>query len=172
MVSLNNLCPKTGSIHRKKRLGCGRGSGHGETSTRGQKGQNSTSGGSKRNGFEGGQMPLLRRIPKSGFNNTRFKTKYTWVNIGIFEKFFSGVKDINSEVLKSKGLIKRQGLLKILGTGALKKSFNVTAHAFSASAKEKIEKAGGKAVLIEVAAKPQKAKSKRQEMRAKKFVSK
>ena len=149
MVSLNNLHPKTGSIHKKKRLGCGRGSGHGETSTRGQKGQNSTSGGSKRNGFEGGQMPLLRRIPKSGFNNTRFKTKYTWVNIGIFEKFFNGVKDINSEVLKSRGLIKRHGLLKILGSGDLKKPFNVTAHSFSASAKEKIEKAGGKVIVIE-----------------------
>ncbi|MEA3307511.1 MAG: 50S ribosomal protein L15 [Elusimicrobiota bacterium] len=162
MVSLNNLKPRAGSTHRKKRLGCGRGSGHGETSTRGQKGQNSTSGGTKRSGFEGGQMPLLRRIPKSGFNNARFKTKYTWVNISVFEKFFKGVKDINAEVLKSRGLIKRRGLLKILGTGDLKVAFNVTAHAFSASAKEKIEKAGGKAVVIEVAAKPQKALSKRQ----------
>ena len=172
MVSLNNLKPRKGSTHRKKRLGCGRGSGHGETSTRGQKGQNSTSGGSKRNGFEGGQTPLLRRIPKSGFNNTRFRTKYTWVNVSAFEKVFKGEKDINIEVLKSRGLIKRKGLLKILGTGDLKAAFNVTAHSFSASAKEKIEKAGGKAVVIEVAAKPQKALSKRQELRAKKFASK
>ena len=172
MISLSNLKPKIGSTHKKKRLGCGRGSGHGETSTRGQKGQNSTSGGSKRNGFEGGQMPLLRRIPKSGFNNTRFKTKYTWVNINIFEKFFKGEKDINSEVLKSRGLIKRHGLLKILGSGELKAAFNVTAHAFSATAKEKIEKAGGKIVVIELPAKPKKALSKRQELRAKKFASK
>ncbi|MCK4935508.1 MAG: 50S ribosomal protein L15 [Elusimicrobiales bacterium] len=172
MVSLNNLKPRKGSTHRKKRLGCGRGSGHGETSTRGQKGQNSTSGGSKRNGFEGGQTPLLRRIPKSGFNNTRFRTKYTWVNVSVFEKFFEGEKDINIEVLKSRGLIKRKGLLKILGTGDLKAAFNVTAHSFSASAKEKIEKAGGKTVVIELPAKPQKALSKRQELRAKKFASK
>ncbi|MCG2726467.1 MAG: 50S ribosomal protein L15 [Elusimicrobia bacterium] len=155
MVSLSNLHPKTGSIHKKKRVGCGRGSGHGETSTRGQKGQNSTSGGSKRNGFEGGQTPLLRRIPKSGFNNARFKTKYTWINVGIFENFFSGVKDINTEVLKSKGLIKRRGLLKILGTGDLKTPFNVTAHSFSASAKKKIEKAGGKAIVIDIPKKPE-----------------
>jgi large subunit ribosomal protein L15 len=172
MVSLSNLKPKAGSTHKKKRLGCGRGSGHGETSTRGQKGQNSTSGGSKRNGFEGGQMPLLRRIPKSGFNNTRFKTKYTWINLNDLEKFFTGVKDINTEVLKSRGLIKRKGLLKILGTGEVKAAFNVTAHAFSASAKEKIEKAGGKAIVIEMPAKQTKALSKRQELRAKKFASK
>ncbi|MBU2529523.1 MAG: 50S ribosomal protein L15 [Elusimicrobia bacterium] len=172
MVSLNNLKPRAGSTHKKKRLGCGRGSGHGETSTRGQKGQNSTSGGSKRHGFEGGQTPLLRRIPKSGFNNTRFKTKYTWVNISIFEKFFNGVKDINSEVLKSRGLIKRQGFLKVLGTGTLTAAFNVTADAFSASARKKIEKAGGKVVLIERAPKQQKAKSKREELRAVKFLGK
>ena len=172
MISLNNLSPKTGSTHKKKRLGCGRGSGHGETSTRGQKGQNSTSGGSKRNGFEGGQTPLLRRIPKSGFNNERFRTEYTWVNVGVFESFFDGGADVNPDTLRTKGLIKRQGFLKILGTGDLKKSFNVTAHSFSKSAKEKIEKAGGKVVLIKIAEKPQKAKSKRQEMRIKKFGSK
>ena len=172
MVSLNNLRPKAGSTHKKKRLGCGRGSGHGETSTRGQKGQNSTSGGSKRNGFEGGQTPLLRRIPKSGFNNSRFRTEYTWVNVGVFENFFDGGADVNPDTLRTMGLIKRRGLLKVLGTGDLKKSFTVKAHSFSKSAKEKIEKAGGKTILIELAKKPEKAKSQRQELRAKKFASK
>ena len=81
MVGLNNLKPKPGSTHKPKRLGTGQGSGHGQASTRGQKGQGSTSGGTKRVGFEGGQMPLLRRIPKSGFSNKRFQHKFEWVNI-------------------------------------------------------------------------------------------
>ncbi|MCM2266775.1 MAG: 50S ribosomal protein L15 [Elusimicrobiales bacterium] len=144
MVSLNNLKPKYGSVHRKKRLGTGQGSGHGQTSTRGQKGQNSTSGGAKPDGFEGGQMPLLRRIPKSGFSNVRFQTKYEWVNISSLEKCFKAGAEVNPEALVKARLVKHVDLIKILGDGELKKALTVKAHAFSASAKEKIEKAGGK----------------------------
>ncbi|GAB4030743.1 MAG: 50S ribosomal protein L15 [Elusimicrobiota bacterium] len=145
MVSLNNLRPKRGSTHRKKRLGTGQGSGHGQTSTRGQKGQNSTSGGSKPWGFEGGQMPLMRRIPKSGFNNDKFRTEYQYVNVSSLEKYFNKGEEVNCENMARKGLIKKNGLVKILGDGELKKALNVTADAFSKSAREKIEKAGGKA---------------------------
>lgn len=147
MISLNNLRPKKGSIHRKKRLGTGQGCGHGQTSTRGQKGQNSTSGGSKPWGFEGGQMPLLRRIPKSGFNNKKFRTQYQYVNVSSIEKYFDEGEDVNNETLAKKGLIKRNFPVKILGDGELKKSLNVSAEAFSKSAKGKIEKAGGKATV-------------------------
>ncbi len=149
MISLNNLRPKKGSTHRKKRLGTGQGSGHGQTSTRGQKGQNSTSGGSKPWGFEGGQMPLMRRIPKSGFNNSKFRTEYQYVNVSSLEKYFTKGEDVNLGALLKKGLVKKDSPVKILGDGELKKSLNVVADAFSKSAKEKIEKAGGKASLRE-----------------------
>ncbi len=147
MISLNNLRPKRGSTHRKKRLGTGQGSGHGQTSTRGQKGQNSTSGGSKPWGFEGGQMPLLRRIPKSGFNNSKFRTEYQYVNVSSLEKYFNKGDEVNNETLAKKGLVKRNLPVKILGDGELKKALNVSAEAFSKSAKEKIEKAGGQAIV-------------------------
>ena len=151
MVGLNNLKPKPGSYRKKKRLGTGQGSGHGQTSTRGQKGQNSTSGGSKPDGFEGGQIPLLRRVPKSGFNNVRFRTEYQWVNVSSLEKYFKAGEEVNPEAFVKARLVKRPELIKVLGDGELKKALTVKAHAFSASAKEKIEKAGGKAVLIEEA---------------------
>ena len=144
MVGLNNLKPKYGSVHRKKRLGTGQGSGHGQTSTRGQKGQNSTSGGAKPDGFEGGQMPLLRRIPKSGFSNVRFQTKYEWVNISSLEKCFKAGAAVNPDALVKARLVKHTDLIKVLGDGELTKALTVSAHSFSASAKEKIEKAGGK----------------------------
>lgn len=149
MVSLNNLKPKPGSAKRKKRLGTGQGSGHGQTSTRGQKGQNSTSGGAKPDGFEGGQIPLLRRIPKSGFNNVNFRTEYQWVNVSSLEKRFKAGEEVTPEAMVKARLVKKTELVKVLGDGELKKGLTVKAHAFSASAKEKIEKAGGKAVLIE-----------------------
>jgi large subunit ribosomal protein L15 len=148
MVGLNNLKPKYGSVHRKKRLGTGQGSGHGQTSTRGQKGQNSTSGGAKPDGFEGGQMPLLRRIPKSGFSNVRFQIKYEWVNISSLEKCFKAGDEVTPEALVKARLVKHTDQIKILGDGELKKALTVKAHAFSASAKEKIEKAGGKTDLL------------------------
>jgi len=148
MISLNNLRPKKGSIHRKKRLGTGQGSGHGQTSTRGQKGQNATSGGSKPDGFEGGQMPLLRRIPKSGFNNSKFRTEYQCINLDIIEKKFSTGDVVDFKILKDKRLIKNDLPLKILGDGEIKKAITIKANAFSKSAKEKIEKAGGKAIEV------------------------
>lgn len=148
MISLNNLKAKPGSAKRKKRLGTGQGSGHGQTSTRGQKGQNSTSGGAKPDGFEGGQIPLLRRIPKSGFNNVQFRTEYQWVNVSSLEKCFKAGAEVNPEAMVKARLVKRVELIKVLGDGELKKGLTVKAHAFSASAREKIEKAGGKAELI------------------------
>lgn len=148
MVGLNNLKPKPGSYRKKKRLGTGQGSGHGQTSTRGQKGQNATSGGAKPDGFEGGQIPLLRRVPKSGFSNVRFQTRYEWVNISSLEKCFKAGAEVTPEALVKARLVKHVELIKILGDGELKKALTVKAHAFSASAKEKIEKAGGKTDLI------------------------
>lgn len=148
MLALNNLKPKPGSTHRPKRLGTGQGSGHGQTSTRGQKGQGSTSGGTKRVGFEGGQMPLLRRIPKSGFSNKRFQHKFEWVNISSLEKNFKAGAEVNPEVLVKCRVVKHSNRVKILGNGELTKALNVSAHGFSASAKEKIEKAGGKVTLM------------------------
>jgi len=149
MASIHNLKPKKGSVHRSKRLGTGQGSGHGQTSTRGQKGQGSTSGGTKRSGFQGGQTTLMRRIPKSGFNNVKFRVEYQWVNISSLEKYFPAGAEINPETLVERRLIKCPCNVKILGDGELKKAFNVTAHAFSKSAAEKIVKAGGKTALIE-----------------------
>jgi len=152
MVGLHNLKAKYGSVHRRKRLGTGTGSGHGQTSTRGQKGQNSTSGGAKPDGFEGGQIPLLRRIPKSGFSNVRFQTKYEWVNISSLDKCFKAGAEVNPEALVKARLVKHVDLVKILGNGELKKALNVSAHSFSAGAKEKIEKAGGKTALLQTKA--------------------
>ena len=117
MIRLNNLAGKPGSVHKRKRLGTGSGSGHGQTSTRGQKGQHSTSGGTKRKGFEGGQMPLLRRIPKSGFNNTRFRTEHEWVNISSLEKNFSSGAEVNPEALVKCRAVKHSDLVKVLGDG-------------------------------------------------------
>lgn len=159
MVGLNNLKPKWGSVHKKKRLGTGQGSGHGQTSTRGQKGQNSTSGGAKPDGFEGGQIPLLRRIPKSGFSNNRFRVIYQWVNISSLEKNFKAGEEVTPEAMVKARLVKHVELIKILGDGEIKKALTVKAHAFSAGAKEKIEKAGGKTALIETA-KPAEAPAK------------
>jgi large subunit ribosomal protein L15 len=147
MVGLNKLTPKPGSAHRRKRLGLGTGSGHGQTSTRGQKGQSATSGGTKKSGFEGGQMPLYRRIPKSGFSNAKFRKEFEWVNISSFDKYFEQGAEITPETLAKKGLVRRASCVKVLGNGEVTKAFKVTAHAFSASAKEKIEKAGGTAAV-------------------------
>lgn len=133
---------------KRKRLGCGNGSGHGKTSTRGQKGQRARSGVSFRAGFEGGQNPLYRRLPKRGFNNADFRTEYAVINLdrlaGLEEK------EISPEILEAKGILKlgNHAGLKVLGDGSLTKAVTVKAHRFSASAKEKIEKAGGRAVQI------------------------
>ncbi len=148
MVSLNNLKPHYGSVHKRKRLGTGQGSGHGQTSTRGQKGQHATSGGTKPVGFEGGQTPLLRRIPKSGFSNVQFRQVYEWVNLSSLEKNFSAGAVITPADMLKRRLIKHDTLVKVLGNGEVTKALNVTAHSFSKGAAEKIAKAGGKTTLL------------------------
>jgi large subunit ribosomal protein L15 len=147
-MRLHTLKPRPGARHRVKRLGCGESSGHGKTSGKGHKGQKARSGGSIRLGFEGGQMPLIRRIPKRGFNNTAFKVSYAPVNLSSLEKAeFSGV--IDEKVLREAGLVNGTWHgVKILGGGELKKKISVKVNAISASAKAKIEKAGGAVELI------------------------
>lgn len=132
----------------RKRVGCGNGSGHGKTSCRGEKGQKSRSGYSMRPGFEGGQNPLYRRLPKRGFNNAAFRKEYTVINVSLLETLDE--KEISPEVLLQRGVLGNlKQSLKVLGSGDIKKAVVVKAHAFSDSAKEKITKAGGKVELIE-----------------------
>ncbi|MCI0595506.1 MAG: 50S ribosomal protein L15 [candidate division Zixibacteria bacterium] len=131
---------------RPKRVGCGTGSGHGKTGTRGQKGQKSRSGVSYRVGFEGGQNPLYRRLPKRGFNNNAFRTFYSVINLESIASLEE--KEVTPEVLVSHGMVKKNRILKVLGKGDLKKAVTVRAHRFSESARAKIEKAGGKAFVI------------------------
>src|SRR5688572_12427803 len=141
-MELNNLKPKKGARHAKKRVGRGPGSGHGKTSGRGEKGQKSRSGYSGKRGFEGGQMPLHRRLPKRGFTNI-FKKDYAVVNVSDLERFDSGAT-IDETTLRQAGLVKGQhDGVKVLGDGELSKKLTVSATKFSKSAKEIIEKAGG-----------------------------
>src|SRR5687767_11989869 len=142
-MRLHDLKPRPGAKHRRKRLGQGESSGHGKTSGRGGKGQSARSGSSIRIGFEGGQMPLIRRIPKRGFNNIRHATRYLVVNIDDLNHFDDGVR-VDAEQLRARGLTNGRGAgVKILGRGELKKKLTVSAHAFSASARSKIEALGG-----------------------------
>lgn len=147
-MKLHSLQPAPGATTTRKRVGRGVGSGLGKTSGRGQKGQNSRSGGGVRPGFEGGQSPLFRRLPKRGFSNARFKTTYAVINLSDLDKFEEGAT-VTPELLKEMGLIK-QSLdgIKVLGNGTLTKKLNVKAHKFSSVAKEQIEKLGGKAEVI------------------------
>ena len=146
-MKLHELSPAPGSVKDVKRIGRGHGSGHGKTAGKGHKGQWARSGGGVRPGFEGGQMPLARRIPKSSFNNI-FATKYATVNVSALEVFKEGTT-VDAELLKAQGIIKKElDGVKILGNGELTKNLTVKAAAFSASAKEKIEKAGGKAEVM------------------------
>ncbi len=142
-MRLHNLKPRPGAKHRTKRLGIGESSGHGKTSGRGGKGQTARSGGTIRLGFEGGQMPLLRRIPKRGFNNANFRTIYAIVNVEQLNEFDNGAT-VTPEALVEAGLADRlvDGV-KVLGNGALKKKLTVKAQRFSVSAREKITQAGG-----------------------------
>ena len=141
-MELGKLKPKKGSKHAKKRVGRGPGSGHGKTSSRGEKGQKSRSGYSQRIGFEGGQMPLVRRLPKRGFTNI-FKKEYAIVNISDLERFDAGAS-IDEGTLRKAGLVKGQvDGIKVLGDGKLSKKLVVNAHKFSASARKQIEAAGG-----------------------------
>lgn len=135
---------KPDSHKNKKRVGRGTGSGHGKTSCRGQKGQMSRSGAKRRAWFEGGQMPLQRRVPKRGFNN-KFRREYGIVSIGQIAKL--GLGEISHQVLIEKRLVKKGEKIKILGNGEISKAITIFADAFSAAAKEKIEKSGGSAVI-------------------------
>jgi len=143
-MKLHTLKPNKGAKHRVKRLGCGESSGHGKTCCKGHKGQKARSGGSVRPGFEGGQMPLHRRLPKKGFNNANFKTKVEVVNLAQLEKSFEDGATVNEETLREKGLVNRScDLVKVLGQGEISKKLTVSVDALSATAREKIEKAGG-----------------------------
>ena len=146
-MRLDELKPAVGSSKKRKRVGRGDGSGHGKTSCRGHKGQGARSGGNVQPGFEGGQMPLQRRLPKRGFHNP-FRIEMSVVNLGQLESFPAGV-EVTPESLSQQGLLTgKQRRVKILGEGSLSKALTVKAHGFSAKAKEKIEAAGGKAELI------------------------
>lgn len=147
-MKLHTLQPNPGSTKTRKRVGRGVGSGLGKTSGKGQKGQNSRSGGGVRIGFEGGQTPLFRRLPKRGFSNAMFKTTYAVINLSDLERFEDGAT-VTPEILKEMGLVKNQlDGIKVLGNGTLTKKLNVKAHKFSSVAKEQIEKLGGKAEVI------------------------
>lgn len=149
LITLANLKPFEGSKHREKRVGRGPGSGHGKTSCRGQKGQRSRSGGGVPPWFEGGQMPLIRRLPKRGFKNP-FRVEYEVVNVKDLAKRFSEGAVVDIEALKEAGLVKGRNVrVKLLGDGEINFALTVKVHATSRSAREKIEKAGGKVELLE-----------------------
>jgi large subunit ribosomal protein L15 len=143
-MNLHSLQPNPGSKHRVKRLGCGESSGHGKTCCKGNKGQKARSGGTLRPGFEGGQMPIHRRLPKKGFNNTDFRVQFAVVNVGQLDASFADGATVDEPALRSAGLVKgRYDAVKVLGNGELGKKLAVHIDAVSAAAREKIEKAGG-----------------------------
>jgi large subunit ribosomal protein L15 len=146
---MSTTIPRPGARHRRKRVGCGESSGHGKTSGKGHKGQKARSGGSIRLGFEGGQMPLIRRIPKRGFNNKDFATRYAPVNLDKLEVFPDGSK-VDEAGLRARGLVKGSwDGVKLLGGGKLKpKNLTLEVHAVSGSAKTALEAAGGKLTLV------------------------
>src|SRR5690606_30442205 len=148
-MNLSNLKPAAGSTKKKKRIGRGTGSGRGGTSTRGHKGAKSRSGNSVKIGFEGGQMPLQRRIPKFGFKNPN-RVEYVGVNLDALQDLVEkhNLKAVDFDTFKAHGLVSKNGLVKILGRGELKSKVEVTAHAFSATAQQAIEAAGGSIVKL------------------------
>lgn len=147
-MKLNDLHPNEGSVKASKRVGRGPGSGTGKTSGKGHKGQNARSGGGVRVGFEGGQLPLFRRLSKRGFNNYEFRTVYSTVNVSDLNRFEDNTV-VTVELLKEVGLINKElDGVKVLGNGEITKKLTVKAHAFSKSAKEKIENIGGKTEVI------------------------
>ena len=147
-MELNNLKPANGAVKNRKRIGRGAGSGHGGTSTRGHKGAGSRSGNSRKIGFEGGQMPLQRRLPKFGFKNIN-RVEYTGINLDVLEKLAAqGINEFTHETFVKKGLASKNDLVKILGRGVLTAKVNITAHAFSSTAKEAIEKVGGSTATL------------------------
>ena len=148
LMKLHELKPNEGSVQTRKRVGRGPGSGLGKTSGKGHKVQNARSGGGVRPGFEGGQLPLFRRLPKRGFSNAPFKVRYATINLSDLNRFEDGAL-VTPEILKEIGLVKNQlDGIKVLGNGTLEKKVNVKAHKFSSVAKEQIEKMGGKAEVI------------------------
>ena len=148
-MRLHDLKPRPGAKHRTKRLGIGESSGHGKTSGKGHKGQKARSGGSIRPGFEGGQMPLSRRLPKRGFNNKDFKTFYGVINLDTLEQRFEDGTAVNEKLLRGAALIRGSfDGVKVLGRGEVTKKFHLEVDSISASAKEKIEKAGGTVTII------------------------
>ena len=147
-MKLHTMKPAEGATFTRKRVGRGIGSGLGKTSGKGHKGQNARSGGGVRKGFEGGQLPLFRRLPKRGFTNAMFKTEYAVINLSDLNKFEDGAT-VSPELLKEMGLVKKQlDGIKVLGNGKLEKKLVVKAHKFSNVAKEQIEKLGGKAEVL------------------------
>lgn len=148
-MKMHTLSPAPGSKTAPKRVGRGIGSGLGKTSTKGHKGQWARSGGGVRVGFEGGQMPLARRLPKRGFDNA-WKKVYTTINVSLIEEYFNDGDEVSVEILKEKGLVKKieQYGLKVLGNGELTKKVTVKANKFTEAAKEKIEKIGGKVEVL------------------------
>jgi len=147
-MKLHTIKPNEGATFTKKRVGRGIGSGLGKTSGKGHKGQNARSGGGVRQGFEGGQLPLFRRLPKRGFSNAMFKVRYAVINLSDLNKFEDGAV-VTPELLSEMGLVKKQlDGIKVLGNGKLEKKLVVKAHRFSDVAKEQIEKLGGKAEVI------------------------
>jgi large subunit ribosomal protein L15 len=143
-MRLHDLKPRPGARKRAKRVGCGESSGHGKTSCRGHKGQKARSGSAIRPGFEGGQMPMHRRLPKKGFNNTLFRDRIEVVNVGDLDKAFEAGATVSPQTLRESGLINRTcDGIKILGSGELTRNLSFQGVKVSASAKEKIEKAGG-----------------------------
>jgi large subunit ribosomal protein L15 len=166
-MRLHDLKPRPGAKHRRKLLGRGESSGHGKTSGRGGKGQSARSGSSIRPGFEGGQMPLIRRIPKRGFNNVRHGTRYIVINLDSLNRFDDGAR-VDEVALRSLGLANGKAHLagiKILGNGDLTKKLTVSANAFSASARQKIEAKGGTCEVVggQAAAAPAKAGARKTE---------
>jgi large subunit ribosomal protein L15 len=164
-MDLSNLQPAEGSTKQRKRVGRGQGSGRGGTSTRGHKGAKSRSGYSRKIGFEGGQMPLQKRVPKFGFTNIN-RIEYKGINLDTLQFLVDTkkVKEITKEILMDNGLVSRNDLVKVLGRGELKAKLNVTVHSFSASAKAAIEKVGGKAIALNVTkiANPEKEVAKKE----------
>ena len=147
-MRLHELSPRPGAKHRRKRLGCGESSGHGKTSGRGHKGQKARSGGSVRLGFEGGQMPLIRRLPKRGFNNANFKPIFAVINLDTLEARFEAGAVIDEKVLRTLGLVHgRNDGIKLLARGELTKSLTLEVDKASVVAREKFEKAGGTLTL-------------------------
>jgi len=146
-MELSNIKPAKGSTHHQKRIGRGQGSGHGGTSTRGHKGAKSRSGYSSKVGFEGGQMPLQRRLPKFGFKN-RFRVEYKAINVSVLQSIAEkqGISTINVQTLIDSGYVSKNDLVKVLGNGKLTAKLDVSAHAFSQKAIELIEAAKGTAV--------------------------